>query len=434
VCFCCLRAARNTSFFIDKKLMCHSLGGINGNKMDGSNESSSMMMRPMPVRPKLPVNGIPLKRGRSSTAAPTTLVEDKKLSPRREPEVPSSPSIHIRSRSGSLAPPPQLPTTTLVTAPNSGSAPPPPASSARHRGPSPSRLMDASLSSIQMDLDEEDQEEDLTQSSLLEEDDALHRTCQLFAQNAAIVEAALQGYPNSVSRRAVIPPLVFPPEHKKKPATSTRNTPDLQQREDFTLPLHIALSHQASLPVVQLLVNAGGVKLLLFKDGPNGVSPLMLALENFLRQQQAIAARVGQPINSHSDNQVKSASAEIVKFLLRANPEAVSLARQKDQTLPLHLLCAALSVPSKLVMELLHQVTIIFPQAVFQQNNRGLTPMDVVLRTTTATAPSSSAKNNDNHHHRHTTAVVDFLQQVAMKVKQQRVAAATASSATLAFE
>lgn len=154
----------------------------------------------------------------------------------------------------------------------------------------------------------------------------LHRTVLLFPNDVSLVQTALIGGPP----QAVL-------------------TPSPSAHHGYSYPLHMALCQGASLPVLQLLVQAGP-QVLLQKDGPEALTPLMLAL-------------------IHWPNRT-----DVHQLLRKTWPQASSIACGAQQDLPLHVACRN-GLPLELVQALLQD----HPSAVLQANSRGLTPLHIVV-------------------------------------------------------
>lgn len=170
----------------------------------------------------------------------------------------------------------------------------------------------------------------------------LHRTVVLFPNDASLVQTALVGSPP----QAVLSPSPVP-------------------HHGYSYPLHMALCQGASLQVLQLLVQAGP-QVLMQKDGPQGFTPLMLALTLLPNRSDA-----------H-------------QLLHKALPQAAGIVGGEDQELPLHVACRNTGGSSSnqsvsVVQELIRD----YPAAVVQTNRRGLTPLNIVALQP-ATAPHRS--------------------------------------------
>jgi hypothetical protein len=155
----------------------------------------------------------------------------------------------------------------------------------------------------------------------------LHQTCLLFPQNASMVRAALSCCPGSTITPSPIP------------------------LNEYTYPLHIALSKGAAFDVIQQLVVAGPA-VLLQRDGPLGLTPMSLALTK------------------------DSTSVEVFQLLIQAQPHAASLACAPHYDLPLHTVCRQMATPSRLAI-----IEALIPAnkaALFQPNGQGLTPFQLM--------------------------------------------------------
>lgn len=174
----------------------------------------------------------------------------------------------------------------------------------------------------------------------------LHRTCQLFPTDVSMVEAALQGYPKSIRKRAVIPVLASQLSLEAL-LENCSNSSRSSFYEPYTLPLHISLTHKASLQVIQCLVQAGGPGLLLEQDGVAGHTPLTLALDA-----------------SPHDN-------DLITLLLESNPKAAEVATKLHGNLPLHFACLK-GAPKPIVRQLIS----LYPEAQTVPNKAGRMPFD----------------------------------------------------------
>jgi hypothetical protein len=156
----------------------------------------------------------------------------------------------------------------------------------------------------------------------------LHQTCLLFPQNTSMVRTAILGCPQAAI------------------------TPSSVSLNDYTYPLHIALSRGASLAVIQQLLHAGPA-VLLQRDGPLGLTPLALALTQ------------------------DCTSIEVFQLLIQAQPHAAALACGPHYDLPLHTACRQMATLTRLAA-----IEALIPAntaALHQPNGQGLTPFELVM-------------------------------------------------------
>ncbi|CAB9508680.1 expressed unknown protein [Seminavis robusta] len=140
------------------------------------------------------------------------------------------------------------------------------------------------------------------------------------------------------------------PNHVQR-STSAEPAPipsNMQLGDAYSSPLHVALRHGTSLPVVKAIVHAS-TSLLTQKDGPEGLIPLTMSLKTRPRD------------------------SETHYFLLQALPRAAAIASDTRHDLPLHVACCGpvdIGVISALIQA--------NPMAVCHANAHGLTPLDIV--------------------------------------------------------
>ncbi|CAB9508679.1 expressed unknown protein [Seminavis robusta] len=143
--------------------------------------------------------------------------------------------------------------------------------------------------------------------------------------------------------------------HPNYEQTSPRVSPvgfqsAIQLDDLYTSPLHNALRHGTSLPIVKAIVQASA-SLLTQKDGPEGLTPLILSLN------------------------ARPQDSETHCFLLQALPNSAAIASGANLDLPLHMACQGF-VSMDVVLALIQA----HPMALYQANVHGLTPWDIVTR------------------------------------------------------
>ena len=128
----------------------------------------------------------------------------------------------------------------------------------------------------------------------------------------------------------------------------------------YHYPLHIAICRQASLEVLQVLVDAGP-SILLQEDGPHHYTPLCLALALFPHR-----------VDLHT-------------YLLLSNKTAIRQPTSHTHDLPLHVACKY-GVPIEILVMLIME----YPESSNIPNQTGQTPRDIIIeKTKTTTTPRS---------------------------------------------
>ncbi|CAB9506820.1 expressed unknown protein [Seminavis robusta] len=182
----------------------------------------------------------------------------------------------------------------------------------------------------------------------------LHQTCLLFPQSAPVVRTALLECPPA----ALIPSQV--------------------PLNGYTFPLHIAISHAANLPVVQMLAQAGPC-ILLQQDGPLGLTPLAVALHWILQNKTSASTRMMRNV------------MDVLRFLLSAQPKAAGIPCGPPQDLPLHMACRY-HPATPLQLEIVEALIPANTGALVLVNRQGLTPMDLLLQQ-----QQRDAQDNEYH-------------------------------------
>lgn len=176
----------------------------------------------------------------------------------------------------------------------------------------------------------------------------LHNACKLYPETLAVVESALQMDPGAIRRKILM-----------VCAKSTDNGPEertadfyrkRQALEKYYYPFNIALKHNASTEVLDLLLRAGP-DVLAEKDGPDEASSLAIAIE-------------------------LDRSVDVIKSILVANPRSARTVDRHANT-PLHVL---VRTQASNAMDLVRLVFRAHPQALKMQNFHRHTPIDVAVR------------------------------------------------------
>jgi hypothetical protein len=187
---------------------------------------------------------------------------------------------------------------------------------------------------------------DDSSSSGMASDSLLHNSCKCFSKVVGIVRSALQLDPGAVSRS------VPTPANPRDGSTTTEPSPSKKRKlsaDTYSYPIHIALRHEASEDVVDLLVSTDP-SVLVQKDGPDESSALGVAL----------AAQV---------------ETAVLRRLLAWNPEQAKIA-DKHGRVPMHVV-----VQNRVVsMEMVKALYQAHPEAVFQIDLKGDTPVALAER------------------------------------------------------
>ncbi|CAB9508687.1 expressed unknown protein [Seminavis robusta] len=171
----------------------------------------------------------------------------------------------------------------------------------------------------------------------------LHRACMKYPRKKAVIQAVLQKDPSAVLRRAFVPGCC----HKSKTDTNSNSKGHLP-KDCYQLPINIALSHKASLEVLDLLVKTDPSQLTA-KDGIHGANALCLALEK------------------------RPNDVAVLGMFLVTNPDLVRQPCDNYQNTPLHVACQrGSSVP------IVRQLFKLHPASLLQRNESGKTPMDIL--------------------------------------------------------
>jgi hypothetical protein len=150
----------------------------------------------------------------------------------------------------------------------------------------------------------------------------LHQACMLYAQTKTVIQSALLGDPSGIRRP--LPP-----------------------GEGYSYPINIALQHNASVEVLQLLCDADP-SILVERDG--GCCSLTIALQ-------------------------EKYDMNVVSLILHANPDVVRVSDRRNNY-PLH--TAAVYGSSLHIIKLLCST---YPNAIRKNNFHGQTPLDIASRS-----------------------------------------------------
>jgi len=164
------------------------------------------------------------------------------------------------------------------------------------------------------------------QDTPLDAPSLLHTACKLHPTVLAIVKRVLDSDPSAIRQ------------------------PTQRQRHEYSYPINIALKHQASADVIQLLAQQAP-DVLLRPDGPIQTASLGIALQ-------------------------ENVGLDVIDVLLRANPDCARTS-DRHQNLPLHLAVRSPQVTWELIQRI-HQT---YPDALFERNFRNETPLDVAVRS-----------------------------------------------------
>jgi hypothetical protein len=171
---------------------------------------------------------------------------------------------------------------------------------------------------------------DDSSSSGMTSDSLLHNSCKCFSKVVDIVRSALQLDPGAISRS------VPTPANPRDGASTTDPSPSKKRKilaDTYAYPIHIALRHDASEDVVDLLVSTDP-SVLVQKDGPDECSALGVALAAQVEtavlrrllawnlQQAKVADKHGR-LPMHVVVQKRVVSMEMAKALYQAHPDAV---------------------------------------------------------------------------------------------------------------
>ena len=190
----------------------------------------------------------------------------------------------------------------------------------------------------------------------------LHRTCQQFPNNLGIVQTALSLDTNAARRIAIIPAVASATANhadgaKKYGMNNQLNknnifSPFRATNEPYQIPINIAVYHDASLDVIQTLIEAAPEMLLKQDPGSRvGLTTLLVALQR-------------QPKN-----------VDLIKLILKLRPQAASTKDIKHNS-PLHVACQYLWP-----VEIIRSIYYAYPEALSAANFHGETPRHVAERT-----------------------------------------------------
>lgn len=172
-----------------------------------------------------------------------------------------------------------------------------------------------------------------TTTATTAEPSCVHRSCQLFPNNEAIIKGAVELDPGALRRKA-----------------SVNGTSIHPVREQYGYPLNIALRQDASLDVLKVLVK-GAPDVITCPDGRDRSGSLNIALRR-------------KPNDLH-----------ILHLLVIANPDSL---RMKDRRLntPLHI-----AVARGASVDVIKPLYLLYPDAILERNINGETPFEVSSRT-----------------------------------------------------
>ena len=177
----------------------------------------------------------------------------------------------------------------------------------------------------------------------------VHQACELYPQSAMIVSSALRVDQEGARRRRSV---------------CTSHNDNKRKRHLHEYPITIALHHDASLSVLQLLIDAAP-DVLVQVDGDEQGSALSTAL-------------------------MKKCNLAIISLLLEANPDQVRV-HDRYQNYPLHASCVYGAC-----LEVVQLLASAYPSVLRKKNFHGMTPLDIAQR---------NAFCSDD--------VIDYLQQTA---------------------
>jgi hypothetical protein len=180
----------------------------------------------------------------------------------------------------------------------------------------------------------------------------VHQACQLYAQTETIVNSAIRVDPAGVKRR------LSACSRKKR------------RKHAYDYPINIALHHNASNAVIQLLADAAP-DILVERDGPESCCTLSSAL-------------------------CHKRTLHVISLLLEANPDQVRVP-DRYKNFPLH--CACAHGASLSVVKL---VASAYPNAIRKKNFHGQTPLDI--------AQHRACCSDD---------VIDYLQQTSFGILEE---------------
>jgi hypothetical protein len=182
-------------------------------------------------------------------------------------------------------------------------------------------------------------------NSQIETTSLLHQSCRLYPTTAAVVESALRIDPDAV-RRAV----AVTSQQMNQGAAKTK-----KPQEIYAYPINIAIKHDATMEVVQMLVQAGP-DVLVQADGTDGAGSLGIAL-------------------------LHKCSLEFVNVLVTANPSCARVADRRANY-PLHI-----AVAGGLSLAIVKRLHMAFPKALEMRNFHSQTPLDMAQRSTRCPEP-----------------------------------------------
>jgi hypothetical protein len=180
----------------------------------------------------------------------------------------------------------------------------------------------------------------------------LHQSCRLYPTTAAVVESALRIDPDAVRRPVGV---TTEPKNYNNLANKHKQQHSTKPQEIYAYPLNIAIKHDASMEVIQMLVQAGP-DVVTQADGTDGAGTLGIALHH-------------------------KCSLEIVNTLVTANPSCARVADRRANY-PLHI-----AVAEGLSLEIVKRLHSSYPKALEMRNFHSQTPLDMAQRSTRCPEP-----------------------------------------------
>ena len=166
----------------------------------------------------------------------------------------------------------------------------------------------------------------------------LHQSCRLYPTTAPVVESALRIDPGAVRRPVAVQ------------AESGGQAKKSQKQNVYGYPVNVAMTHGATLEVLNMLVEAGP-DVLVQKDGTTGSGSLGIAL-------------------SHK------CDVAVLNLLVEANPKCVTVSDRRGNY-PLHV-----AVSQAFPIEVVKRLYSIYPKALQMKNFHSETPLDIAQRST----------------------------------------------------
>ncbi|CAB9508688.1 FYVE zinc finger [Seminavis robusta] len=195
---------------------------------------------------------------------------------------------------------------------------------------------------------------------------ALHRACQLFTGDKKMVEMSLSLHPESIRHKAFID--CIPSRCRRNRRMVSKMFPgrkaDGPTPEPFQLPINIALYHNSSLAVLEVLVQADPSQLNV-KDGIFGINSLCLALD---RRPHDIAC---------------------MGLILANNTGSARMVSAIHKNTPLHVACQ-----KGASLQVIRQLVQMYPQALMHRNAAGDLPSDIASHIVRSDPTESSSEAN----------------------------------------